>query len=58
MRKILTFKQIVKEIAQIETTEDLNNVFFDIENAFQADKITWDDHETLYTIVGFIEKNI
>lgn len=57
MRKILTFKQIVKEIAQIKTTEDLNNVFFDIDNAFQADKITWDDHETLYTIADFAEKS-
>lgn len=58
MRPIKTFKQLVKAIAQIETDDDLNNVYFDIENAFQADKISWDDHENLYTILGFIEKNI
>lgn len=48
---IKTFKQLVKEIAEIKTEEERLTVYVDIDNSFQHEKITWDDHQILYTLV-------
>ena len=47
---IKTFKQLVKEIAEIKTEEERLTVYVDIDNSFQHEKITWDDHQILYTL--------
>lgn len=47
---IKTFKQLVKAIAEIKTEEDRLIVYGDIDNSFQHGKITWNDHQILYTL--------
>ena len=51
------FKKIVASIAAITVQEDVNAVFGMIETAFQQDKISWKEHEVLYTIVEKIKVN-
>lgn len=57
----MTFKKLVELIA--ETTvgydralkwEEISHIEGEIEKSFNADKITWKDHETLYTLLGAI----
>ena len=50
-RKAYTFKQLVVMISEIETEEDYNYVTCSaIKNSFEADKITWKDHEVLWAL--------
>ncbi len=50
MIKAKTFKEIVNTLAAVATKEDVYNAMGDIDRAFQAEKITWKDHENLYAI--------
>lgn len=46
------FKKLVKMIAEINGTEDFDKACGEIDRAFQSEKITWADHEVLYTLMG------
>lgn len=50
------FKKIVKQIAEIETTVEFDAACGAIDAAFQKEKISWDDHETLYGLLRFIDR--
>lgn len=51
-RQFKSFKQIVSEIADINSQEDFDAACGDIDISFQHDKINWDDHELLYKLVS------
>lgn len=48
------FKKIVAAIAAIDTQEDFDITCGMIDNAFQQEKITWKDHELLYSLISKI----
>lgn len=48
------FKKLVKSIAAIKTEGDRNSCFAQIDRAFDAEKISWDDHETLYNLTSMV----
>ena len=50
------FKKLVKMIAEIETVSEFDEACGAIERAFDREKISWDDHETLYTLLRFIDR--
>lgn len=50
------FKKLVKMIAEIETTVEFDEACGAIDRAFDREKISWDDHETLYTLLRFIDR--
>lgn len=52
--KALTFKQILKLLAQAITADDVARAEYQIDISFQAEKITWADHELLYSLAGKI----
>lgn len=45
------YKKLVGMIASIETREDFNKASGEIDRAFQSEKITWKDNETLYKLM-------
>ncbi len=49
------FKKLVKFIAAIKTESDRNSCFTQIDRAFDAEKISWDDHETLYSLASMVK---
>ena len=51
------FKRIIKQFAQIRTKADFDAACGAIDTAFQQEKISWDDHETLYSITRFIDRD-
>ena len=51
-----TFKQLVQQLAAVRTKADLYKFCFDIDMSYQHDKITYNDNETLYTIVNNVVK--
>lgn len=48
------FKKLVYKIAAIKTEGDRNECFAEIDKAFDNDKITWNDHEALYSLAAVI----
>ena len=54
MTNYKTFKQLVVELSNVRTKEDLNAFCFDIDMSYQHDKITYQDNETLYDIVRYV----
>ncbi|MFR6369791.1 MAG: hypothetical protein ACLUOA_13205 [Gemmiger formicilis] len=48
------FKKLVYKIAAIKTEGDRNECFAEIDKAFDNDKITWNDHETLYSLAAAV----
>jgi hypothetical protein len=48
------FKKLVYEIAAIKTEGDRNECFAEIDKAFDNNKITWNDHETLYNLAAAV----
>ena len=52
MMQVLTYKQIVKAISEAKTEEELEKAMWDIDRSFEHEKITWNDHETLYAIAS------
>lgn len=50
------FKKIVTMIAAIETVSEFDEACGAIDRAFGQDKITWADHETLYSLLRFIDR--
>lgn len=49
------FKKLVKSIASVKTEADRNGCFAQIDRAFDAEKISWDDHETLYSLASMVK---
>jgi hypothetical protein len=50
------FKKLVKMIAEIETVSEFDEACGAIDRAFDRDKITPADHETLYRLLRFIDR--
>lgn len=50
------FKKIVQMIATIETVSEFDEACGAIDRAFDREKITWNDHETLYSLLRFIDR--
>lgn len=50
IRKPMTYKKLVKQISEIQDWDDICRAEGEINFAFEHEKITWDDHETLYKI--------
>lgn len=48
----LSFKSLVEELNKINSVESANEVMGEIDNSFQAEKISWKDYETLYDIAS------
>lgn len=46
------FKKFVKRIASLNTREQADSLWFEIDIAYQHEKITWDDHQTLFKIIN------
>ena len=46
------FKKIVAAITAIQTEEDFNVACGMIDTAFQQEKISWNDHQLLYSLVS------
>ena len=47
------FKKIVEEIAKGTPIDEVCGM---IDRAYQSDKFSWKDHETLYALIGRIDK--
>lgn len=45
------YKKLVGLITDIKTSEDFNKISGEIDRAFQAEKITWKDNETLHKLL-------
>ena len=56
MTQYKTFKQLVVELSNVKTKEDLYTFCFDIDMSYQHGKITYQDNETLYRIVNNVVK--
>ena len=56
MTNYKTFKQLVEELSNVKTKEDLNRFCFQIDMSYQHGKITFQDNETLYRIVNNVSK--
>lgn len=52
----LPFKSLVEELSKISSVDYANEVMGEIDNSFQAEKISWKDHETLYEIASKLYK--
>lgn len=52
----MSFKKLVQLIADIETTVEFDEACGAIDRAFGKDKITWADHEILYRLLRFIDR--
>ena len=56
MANYKTFKQLVVELSQVKSKDDLYNFCFNVDMSYQHNKITYQDNETLYTIVNKVVK--
>lgn len=54
MKTFYTFKQLVVRIAEADTTDldTCNELCAEVDSSFDRDKITWNDHEVLYKLIG------
>ena len=50
---VTMFKKIVEEIAKGTPIDEVCGM---IDRAYQNDKFSWKDHETLYALIGRIDK--
>lgn len=49
------FKEIVKSIASIKTENDRDECYWQIDRAFEEERISFEDHELLYGLAGMVE---
>ena len=47
------FKKIVQEIAKGTPSDEVYGM---IDRAYQNNKLSWKDHETLYALIGALDK--
>ena len=50
----MTLKKLVKEISGITGKDEQERTFWQIDRSFQADKISWEEHEMLYDLASRI----
>ena len=50
----MTFKQLVRRVADIRTFVQYNVVCGEVDFAYQKEKISWTDHELLYSLLGMV----
>ena len=50
--KPLSFKQLVKALSQVHSKDNANEVMGEIDNSFNQNKFSWDDHEMLYDLAS------
>jgi len=48
------FKKFVKKIVELKTAAQADNLWFEIDIAFQHEKITWEDHQTLFKLLWML----
>ena len=48
------FKKIVRAISEIKSEADRNDCYNQIDKAFDAEKISFDDHEMLYKLAAMV----
>lgn len=48
-------KKIVKSIAAIKTENDRDECYWQIDRAFEEERISYEDHELLYGLAGMVE---
>lgn len=56
MRQYKTFKQLISQLAEVRTKEELWALCGEIDGSYQHEKITWQDNETLYQIINHVVK--
>lgn len=56
MGQYKTFKQLISQLAEVRTKEDLWTLCGDIDQSYQHEKITYKDNETLYQIINHVVK--
>jgi hypothetical protein len=56
-QKNLTYKQLVKGIRDMNGEDEFNILCSCLDRSFEAEKITWEDHETLYDIACWAYKS-
>lgn len=56
MTNYKTFKQLVVELSNVRTKEDLYTFCGNVDMSYQHGKITYQDNETLYRIVNNVVK--
>ena len=49
------FKKLVKAIAAIQNENDRDECDWQIDRAFEEERISFEDHELLYGLVGMVE---
>lgn len=47
IKEMKAYKEIIKKMAEMKTESEYNQVCSMISNAFNKDKISWEDYETL-----------
>lgn len=48
-------RKIVKSIAAIKTENDRDECYWQIDRAFEEERISFEDHELLYGLAGMVE---
>ena len=49
------FKKLVKMVSEIKTENDRDATFWQIDRAFEQEKISAADHELLYKLAGMVK---
>ena len=49
------FKKLVKAIAAIQNENDRDECYWQIDRAFEEERISFEDHELLYGLAGMVE---
>lgn len=53
----MTFKKLIQRLADCRTEDDINAFLYDqngVDISYQREKITWNDHELLFTLAARI----
>ena len=48
-------KKLVKEIAENKNENDRDECYWQIDRAFEEERISFEDHELLYGLAGMVE---
>ena len=49
------FNKLVKAIAAIQNENDRDECYWQIDRAFEEERISFEDHELLYGLAGMVE---
>lgn len=56
MEKYKTFKQLISQLAEVRTKEDVWTLCGEVDQSYQHGKITYNDNETIYKIINHVVK--